>query len=237
MIVILDFGSQFTQLIARRVRELKVFCEILPHTVSLKEVSAKNPAGIILSGGPASVNGGGKSPSCDKEISSGRWPVLGICYGMQLLAHQNGGKVLPARKREFGHAEINVENPGELFKGLSSNLNVWMSHGDEVQNLPQGFVRLAKTSSAMAAIAHPGKNLYGVQFHPEVAHTPQGKQILSNFLFNICHEAADWRMASFIENEVAKIKVQVGTGSAVCGMSGGVDSAVAAVLVNQAIGR
>jgi len=244
MILILDFGSQYTQLIARRVRELKVYCEILPHTISPKEVFNKNPVGIILSGGPASVNGSGKgirnvgAPSCGKEIISGRLPVLGICYGMQLMAHQHGGKVSSAQRREFGRAEISVENSGELFKGLPSNLNVWMSHGDEVQNMPEGFVHLAKTANAqVAAMADPEKKLYGVQFHPEVAHTPQGKQVLSNFLFNICRESPDWRMDSFIESEIKKIKDQVGSDSAVCGMSGGVDSAVASVLVHRAIGQ
>ncbi len=238
MIIILDFGSQFTQLIARRVREQKVYCEILPHTASFKEIASKNPSGIILSGGPASVNGGGKSPSCEDEIVSGKFPVLGICYGLQLLAHKYGANVSPAHKREFGHAEIVVEDSTHLFEGLSKSLNVWMSHGDEVKNIPKGFVRLAKTSNAdVAAIANFDKNLYGVQFHPEVAHTPQGKQIIANFLFNVCKEKASWQMSSFIDREVKSIRELVGQGDAVCGMSGGVDSAVAAVLVNQAIGK
>ena len=238
MIVILDFGSQTTQLIARRVRELKVYCEILPHTASFESIQKKKPSGLILSGGPASVNGSGKSPSCEEKIVGGQIPVLGICYGMQILAHKHGGKVSQAHRREFGRAEITVESGSELFKSLSPNLSVWMSHGDEVQSLPQGFVRLARTAtSEVAAMAHPDKKLYGVQFHPEVAHTPQGKQILSNFLFNVCNESPDWKMSSFIEKEVQNIRAQVGKEKAVCALSGGVDSAVAAVLIHQAIGK
>jgi GMP synthase (glutamine-hydrolysing) len=237
MILILDFGSQTTQLIARRVRELKVFSEILPHNAPFSEIEKKSPRGIILSGGPASVNGSFRSPGCDQKVFSGRVPVLGICYGMQLLAHSLGGKVTGAAKREFGQAEITVEEPSKLFKNLSGKLTVWMSHGDEVQTIPQGFRRLAKTAnSEMAAIADPEKALYGVQFHPEVAHTPQGKEILSNFLFSICGESPDWKMSSFVEREIESVRARVGTEAAVCALSGGVDSAVASLLVHRAIG-
>lgn len=238
MIVILDFGSQYTQLIARRVREQKVYCEILPHTASFGDIAKKNPRGIILSGGPSSVTGGSKSPSCDLEYFSGRYPLLGICYGMQLLAHSCGGKVAKASVREFGHADIFVEQESKLFDKLPQKLSVWMSHGDEVQTLPQGFVQLAKSSNhGMTAIANPDKSLYGVQFHPEVAHTPLGKEILANFLFNICEEKADWKMSAFVQKEIAEIRAQVGKGKAICAMSGGVDSAVGAMLVHEAIGK
>lgn len=238
MIVILDFGSQYTQLIARRVREQKVYCEILPHFAPFDEIAKKNPKGIILSGGPASVDGGSKSPNCDAKIFSGQFPLLGICYGMQLLAHSFGGKVSRAPVREFGHADIFIEESSTLFQNLPEKLSVWMSHGDEVQTLPQGFVRLAKSSNeGMTAIALPEKRLYGVQFHPEVAHTPLGKEILSNFLFKICEEKPEWQMSSFIEKEVNQLRAQVGSQNAICAMSGGVDSAVAAILVHEAIGK
>jgi GMP synthase (glutamine-hydrolysing) len=237
MIVILDFGSQFTQLIARRVREQKVYCEILPHSAPYAEIAAKNPKGIILSGGPASVDAKA-SPNCDAKVFTGGLPVLGICYGMQLLAHSCGGKVTRAPKREFGHADIAVEESSSLFLNLPEKLSVWMSHGDEVTALPQGFTRLAKTANAdIAAMADPKKKLYGVQFHPEVAHTPLGREILSNFLFKICDEKPDWKMSSFVENELKSIRAQVGKGTVICGMSGGVDSAVAATLVFEAIGQ
>ncbi|OGR83185.1 MAG: glutamine-hydrolyzing GMP synthase, partial [Elusimicrobia bacterium RIFCSPHIGHO2_01_FULL_64_10] len=237
MIVVLDFGSQTTQLIARRVREKKVYCEILPHSASWAEIEGRSLKGIILSGGPASVNGRAGSPSCDPGILDGRVPVLGICYGMQLLAHAGGGRVSRAAKREFGRAEIQIERPSELFRGLESRLTVWMSHGDEVQAMPEGFQRLAGTSNAgLAAISHPGKKLYGVQFHPEVAHTPKGPEILSNFIFNVCGESPSWKMSSFVETEVERIRSQVGKDTAVCALSGGVDSAVAAALAHRAIG-
>lgn len=238
MILILDFGSQYTQLIARRVREQKVYCEILPHFVSLSEIEKKNPKGIILSGGPSSVNGGNQSPNCDKKIFSGQYPILGICYGMQLLAHSFGGKVSKATKREFGYADIFVEDKADLFKNLPEKLSVWMSHGDEVQILPEGFVRLAKSSNQVTtAMAHIQKKLYGVQFHPEVAHTPMGKEILSNFLFSVCGEKPEWKMSSFVEKEVQNIRAQIGNQTAVCALSGGVDSAVVSILVHKAIGK
>ncbi len=236
MIVILDFGSQYTQLIARRVREQKIYCEILPHTVPYSQIESREPKGIILSGGPQSVDGDG-SPDCAKEVFSGLQPVLGICYGMQLMAHSLGGQVQRAKKREFGHAEILVEESSSLFKGLPKQISVWMSHGDEVTALPSGFIRLAKSSGAnYSAMCHPQKNLYGVQFHPEVVHTAQGKEILANFLFSVCGELGDWKMSSFIEKEKTEIRQQVGTKKVICALSGGVDSAVAAALVQEAIG-
>jgi GMP synthase (glutamine-hydrolysing) len=237
MIIILDFGSQYTQLIARRVREQKVYCEILPHHEAYAEIQSRRPKGIILSGGPASVNGSAKSPDCDPKVFSGDVPVLGICYGMQLLAHSFGGKVSKATVREFGHADIMVEQRSSLFKNLPEKLSVWMSHGDEVQTLPKHFVCLAKSSNqGMTAIAHAEKKLYGVQFHPEVAHTPLGKEILANFLFKICEEQPEWKMSSFIQDAVSRIQTQVGNGKVVCALSGGVDSAVAAALVHDAVG-
>lgn len=237
MIVILDFGSQTTQLIARRVRELKVYCEIFPYTVSSSEIKAKNPKGIILSGGPASVHGSG-SPSCSKDFFSMGVPILGICYGMQLLAHAFGGKVRGAKVREFGHAKIFVETESPLFQSLPKELSVWMSHGDAVEVLPTGFARLAKSASSLqAAMANLEQKLYGVQFHPEVMHTPQGKDILSNFIFRICDEIGDWEISSFAQREIENIRKIVGNKKVLCALSGGVDSAVVSSLVYQAIGK
>lgn len=237
MIVILDFGSQTTQLIARRIRELKVYCEILPCSVAYSEIEKADPKGIVLSGGPASVNGR-QFPRCDQNVFSGEVPVLGICYGMQILAHAFGGRVAPAKFREFGPAEIFIQDPSALFQNLPEKISVWMSHGDEVRMLPHGFVALAKTQrSEMSAIVHPQKKLYGVQFHPEVSHTSLGKEIFSNFLFRICGEKPEWRMSVFIQREIRNICARVGREKVICALSGGVDSSVASVLVRSAIGK
>jgi GMP synthase (glutamine-hydrolysing) len=235
-IAILDFGSQYTQLIARRVREMNVFSAVLPCTAPLDELRAMRPIGIILSGGPCSVYDS-DAPAADPELLSLGVPILGICYGLQFIVHNLGGKVRSAPKREYGSAEVSVEDgSGQLFAGLPSSLQVWMSHGDEALELPSGFRRIAATSNALAAIEDPGRRIWAVQFHPEVHHTPLGPQILRNFVFSICGAAGDWTPAHFIESTVASIREKVGSGHAICGLSGGVDSSVAAVLVHRAIG-
>ncbi|HEV2214204.1 MAG TPA: glutamine-hydrolyzing GMP synthase [Terracidiphilus sp.] len=235
-ILILDFGSQYTQLIARRVRELNVFSVVLPCTAPLEEMQAVKPIGVILSGGPSSVYDA-DAPAADPGLLSLGVPTLGICYGLQFIVHNLGGKVRSASKREYGHAEVHIEDRAtELFKGLPDSLQVWMSHGDEALELPPGFHRIASTSSALAGIANPQRRTWAVQFHPEVHHTPLGPQLLRNFVFNICGASGDWTPAHFIETTVASIRQKVGTGHVICALSGGVDSSVAAVLVHKAIG-
>lgn len=237
MIVILDFGSQYTQLIARRVREAKVYCEILPFKTSLEEIRKRQPAGLILSGGPSSVYQP-DAPRPDEKIWDLGVPVLGICYGMQLMTEHFGGKVKRADHREYGPAEIEVEYGNGLFTGLDQKLPVWMSHGDAADALPTGFTRLAKSrNSPYAAIARLESKLYGVQFHPEVHHTPSGSQLLKNFILNVCKVKPDWTMESFVQSQVKAIRDQVGKGHVICAMSGGVDSSVAALLVDKAIGK
>jgi GMP synthase (glutamine-hydrolysing) len=238
LILILDFGSQYTQLIARRVREQGVYCEIHPFHLSAEEISAKNPKGVILSGGPSSVTDeDAPRVSADfyKKINV---PILGICYGMQLVAIDLGGHSEPAMRREYGHAQLKViGGHSELFEGLPFEMDVWMSHGDHVTSLPNGFNTTATTGDVITAIENDERGIYCVQFHPEVSHTPQGKEVLRNFLFNVCKCAGDWTPAQFIEEEVTAIRSTVGeTDKVVCGLSGGVDSTVAAVLVHEAIG-
>lgn len=234
-VIILDFGGQYTQLIARRVRELGVYCEIVPFNIKPEELRKKNPRGLILSGGPSSVYEEG-APHPDREIIEMGVPVLGICYGVQLLAYFLGGQVSPSSRREYGHADIKVISSTKLLAGLPSEIKAWMSHGDQVSQPPSGFTITAETDAAIGAVEDDSRNLYGVQFHPEVAHTPFGKDILRNFLVNICNLRCDWTMASFIETTVEEIRRRVGAGRAVCGLSGGVDSSVAAALVARAIG-
>jgi GMP synthase (glutamine-hydrolysing) len=235
-IVVLDFGSQYTQLIARRIREQNVFSVVLPCTASLEEVQKHNPAGIILSGGPCSVYDADAPPADDRVLHLGV-PVLGICYGLQFMAHKLGGKVVPGEKREYGHAKVDLLNAGStLFKGLQGPLSVWMSHGDKAEQLPPGFELIAKSENAVAAIQNPAKKYWAVQFHPEVHHTPKGTAILRNFTFEICGLSPNWTPQRFIDETVTRIREQVGEGRAICGLSGGVDSSVAAVLVNRAIG-
>jgi GMP synthase (glutamine-hydrolysing) len=235
-VIILDFGGQYTQLIARRVRELGVYSEIVPFNISPEELRRKDPRGIILSGGPSSVYEEG-APHPDRTIIEMGIPVLGICYGVQLMAYFLGGEVKPSQRREYGSAEIEHRGAGVLLAGLPSPLSVWMSHGDHVSQPPAGFAITAQTDAAIGAVEDPSRNLYGVQFHPEVAHTPRGKDILRNFLVNVCHLRCDWTMASFMETTVEEIRRRVGDGHAVCGLSGGVDSSVAAALVAEAIGK
>lgn len=237
-IIILDFGSQYTQLIARRIREAGVYCEILPFYTPAAEIHSYQPRGLILSGGPSSVYDE-NAPKSEKDLINGMsCPVLGICYGLQLMAYELGGEVKPSKSREYGYARLNVLN-GEtrLFLGLPKELDVWLSHGDHVTRLPEGFQVTAKTADAVNAFENPAASMYGVQFHPEVAHTPLGAQILRNFLFEICHCRGDWSPAAAIDEQVARIREMVAPDDQViCGLSGGVDSSVAAALVHRAIG-
>ena len=235
-IVILDFGSQYTQLIARRIRELNVFSVVLPCTAPLAEIQALHPIGVILSGGPSSVYDA-DAPAADPKLLELGPPVLGICYGLQFIVHHLGGKVRPAEKREYGHAEVSIEDrTTPLFAGLPPTLQVWMSHGDEALELPSGFHRSAVTSNALAGIVNEQRRIWAVQFHPEVHHTPLGPQLLKNFVFGICGARGDWTPAHFIESTVAQIREKVGKDHVICGLSGGVDSSVAAMLVHKAIG-
>ena len=234
-IVILDFGSQYTQLIARRIREQNVFSVVLPCTAPYESIQQLNPAGIILSGGPSSVYDA-DAPPADARVLAMGVPVLGICYGLHFILHELGGKVRSADRREYGHAEVEVVLPTALFEGLPTLLPVWMSHGDEALELPEGFLLTAKTSNAVAGIANESRRIWAVQFHPEVHHTRHGKELLRNFLFGICKVAPDWTPEHFIQTTVDRIRAQVGDGHAICGLSGGVDSSVAAVLVDRAIG-
>ena len=238
LILILDFGSQYTQLIARRVREQGVYCEIVPFHFALEKILAKNPKGVILSGGPNSVYEADAPQVSDGFYDQINAPVLGICYGMQLLAKDLHGAVSPSDKREYGHAKLQVlSGETELFQGLPFELDVWMSHGDHVTTLPEGFHQTATTGEVVTAIENDERKIYAVQFHPEVSHTPLGKEVLRNFLFNICSCKGDWTSKQFIAEEVEKIRAIVGENdNVVCGLSGGVDSTVAAVLMQQAIG-
>ncbi|PIE35710.1 glutamine-hydrolyzing GMP synthase [candidate division KSB3 bacterium] len=237
-IVVLDFGSQYSQLIARRVRDLEVYCEMLPYNVPAERIEALNPAGVILSGGPASVYAEGAPHLPDIVLKMGR-PILGICYGMQLLAYHFGGKVAPGLRREYGQADLSViRKDSPLFSDLPScELSVWMSHGDKVTDLPQGFEALAVSPSAEhAAIGHRDHKLYGLQFHPEVTHTPQGKEILHAFVYGVCRCSGGWTPENFIGESIERIREEVGQGRVICGLSGGVDSSVAAALLHRAIG-
>ncbi len=235
-IVILDFGSQYTQLIARRVRELHVYSEILPHDATRAEIERLNPRGIILSGGPASVYDEG-APALPDFLLDLNVPLLGICYGMQLLARKLGGRVEKSATREYGHATIQVDHATPLFVDLPNSLSVWMSHGDQITALPDGFIALAHSDACrFAAMADPARKIYALQFHPEVAHTPQGNDILRHFLFDVCGCAGDWTPAAFIASSINKIRARVGAGRVLCALSGGVDSTVVATLVGRAIG-
>ena len=235
-IVVLDFGAQYSQLIARRIREQRVFSVVLPCTASVDEIRSYSPAGIVLSGGPSSVYDQ-DAPVTDDRVFALGLPVLGICYGLQLMAHKLGGKVRASEKREYGHAVVQVLNGSRLFRELPSEMSVWMSHGDEALELPPGFKLVARTqNAAVAAIEDPKRNLYAVQFHPEVHHTRQGTEILKNFIFGICQARPDWTSQHFVDGTVASIRRTVGEGRAICALSGGVDSSVAATLVHRAIG-
>jgi len=237
-IVVLDFGAQYSQLIARRIREQNVFSVVLPCTASLDEINSYSPAGIVLSGGPSSVYDADAPPADERVLHLGL-PVLGICYGLQFMVYKLGGKVRAADKREYGHAQVELlrsANDAPLFKGLQGPLTVWMSHGDEAMELPPGFELIGRTSNAVAAIQNPAQKYYAVQFHPEVHHTPQGTEILRNFVFEICGLKPNWTAQSFIEETITGVRQTVGKGRVICGLSGGVDSSVAAELVHRAIG-
>jgi GMP synthase (glutamine-hydrolysing) len=234
-IVVLDFGAQYSQLIARRIREQKVFSVVLPFNATLQEIRSYAPVGIILSGGPSSVYDN-DAPLADKSIFDLGIPVLGICYGLQFMVYALGGKVRSAAKREYGHAKVAIQHSdSQLFRGLPAELSVWMSHGDEADELPSGFRLTAKTPNAVAAIENAERKMWAVQFHPEVHHTPLGSDILHNFALNICGAKPSWTPQHFIDATVAQVKQQVGSGRAICALSGGVDSSVAAVLVDRAL--
>ena len=234
-IVVLDFGGQYTQLIARRIREQQVFSAILPCTAPIEEIRAQEPAGIVLSGGPSSVYDP-DAPLCDPKTLDLGVPMLGICYGMQWLTRALGGKVERAERREYGPAELNIGRDSKLFAGLPAQLKIWNSHGDHVSGLPEGFHITARTNNAVAAIENPAKQYYGVEFHPEVNHTDRGTEILNNFVFGICGARPDWNRAGFIAEMVESIRTRAAGARAICALSGGVDSTVAAALVDKAIG-
>jgi GMP synthase (glutamine-hydrolysing) len=237
-IIILDFGSQYTQLIARRIRELHIYSTIVHYNISAETLAAQAPTGIILSGGPSSVYAE-DSPKCDPALFDLGIPVLGICYGLQLTVHSLGGRVDPGQRREYGLANLEIVDHHDLFATVPTEIPVWMSHGDKAQGLPEGFHVLAKTANAeFAAVANPDRKIYGLQFHPEVAHTPDGMDILRNFACRICGCEGEWTMESFIERSIREIQERVGDdGEVVLGLSGGVDSSVAAALIHRAIGQ
>lgn len=238
-ILILDFGSQYTQLIARRVREAQVYCEIHPFNLSLEKIKDFDPRGIILSGGPSSIYDK-DAPMADRSVVDMQVPILGICYGMQYITHHLGGVVARAEDREYGSATITIRDDRNLFHGLGVDNEemVWMSHGDRIDQIPEGFTILADTkNSPVAAMVHASKNIYGVQFHPEVAHTPHGIRILKNFLFRICSCEPLWTMSSFAERTIKDLREKIGSERVVCGISGGVDSTITAVLLHHAVGK
>jgi GMP synthase (glutamine-hydrolysing) len=238
-IIILDFGGQYTQLIARRVREAGVYCEILPFNTPIERITARHPKGVILSGSPSSVYQEDAPKPSANLLEAINCPLLGICYGLQVIAFDMGGEVKPSASREFGYARLRIlEQASPLFKGLPSEMDVWMSHGDHVTTVPAGFRVTALTNDALNAIEDESRGIFGVQFHPEVAHTPLGAQVLRNFLFSICGCHGDWSPAAVIQEQVAQIRKHLGpTGRAISGLSGGVDSTVASALVHQAIGE
>jgi len=236
-IIVLDFGSQYTQLIARRLRELSVYSEIWPPDTPADKIRARKPAGIILSGGPKSVSDAG-APRCDAAVFDVGAPVLGICYGMQLMAHMLGGVVSPASQREYGHATVTLSPEAVLFKDVPSQVRVWASHGDFVAAAPAGFaVRATSANAPVAAMDDMSRSLYALLFHPEVVHTEHGLEILRNFAYGVCGCTGDWTMASFVEEATDRIRAQVGSGKVVCALSGGVDSTVAALILHRAIGH
>ena len=235
-VLILDFGSQFTQLIARRLREQRVYCEVHPFSMPAEEIRRRAPIGVILSGGPQSVYDAG-APHAERALLELGIPVLGICYGMQLVAHLLDGKVEHAERREYGRAAVEVTEKGLLFAGLESEETVWMSHGDHVTRLPGGFTQTARTSNAaVVGMEDRGRRIYGIQFHPEVSHTVHGAAVLHNFLFKACGAVGDWTMASYLDEAATTIRERTRGEKVLCGISGGVDSAVTAALLKRAIG-
>ena len=236
-ILVLDFGSQYTQLIARRVRESKVYSEILPWDIAEDKIRNLNPKGIILSGGPNSVTESftPRAPQCVFDL---KVPILGICYGMQTIAEQMGGQVMSVDQKEFGHSELKIINESILFKNLDKKINVWMSHGDQVQDLPDNYNLIASTKTApIAAMEHKNLPIYAIQFHPEVTHTENGQNILNNFIFDICQSKNEWRIENLISQRIEEIKEKVKKDKVLLGLSGGVDSSVTAALLHKAIGK
>ena len=237
LVLVLDFGGQYNQLIARRVRECNVYCEVHPYNLSVEKIREMNPKGIIFTGGPNSVYGE-NSPLCDKAVFELGIPVLGICYGSQLMSHVLGGKVATAPVSEYGKTEVAVDVESKLFEGVAASTICWMSHTDYIERAPEGFKIIGHTPVCpVAAMECEEKNLYAVQFHPEVMHTQEGTKMLSNFVYNICNCSGDWKMDSFVEKTIEEIREKVGNGKALCALSGGVDSSVAAVLLSKAIGK
>lgn len=237
LVLVIDFGGQYNQLIARRVRECNVYCEVHPHNLSIDKIKEMNPKGIIFTGGPNSVYGE-DSPLCDKAIFELGIPVLGICYGSQLMAHMLGGSVATAPVSEYGKTEVAVDSNSKLFNGVSETTICWMSHTDYIEKAPEDFKVVAHTPVCpVAAMECEEKNLYAVQFHPEVMHTQEGTKMLSNFVYNVCGCAGDWKMDSFVEKTIEEIREKVGDGKVLCALSGGVDSSVAAVLLSKAVGK
>jgi len=235
-VVVVDFGSQYSMLIARRVRECNVYCELVPYDAPWERVRELNPRGFILSGGPASVYEPG-APAAPAYVFESGLPVLGICYGMQLIAHQLGGQVAPADRREYGHAILHQgDTPSPIFDGLPSSMPVWMSHGDHIVQMPPGFRALAYSENSPVAVMGNDRGIIGLQFHPEVIHTPQGKEIVRNFLYEVCGCRGDWTPGNFVAESVERIREEVGGGKVIVALSGGVDSAVAAALVHRAVG-
>jgi len=234
-VVVMDFGSQYTMLIARRVRECQVYCEIMPYDTPWEKIALLNPKGFILSGGPAGVYEEG-APLAPSYVFEAGVPVLGICYGLHCMAHQLGGRVMPGTKREYGHASLNKSQDSPLFDYIPFSLSVWMSHGDKVEEVPPGFTVLAYTDNCPIAVIGNDRGMFGLQFHPEVVHTQEGMTILKNFLFNVCGCTGTWTTTNFIDESIRNIKLQVGDGKVVCALSGGVDSSVAATLIHQAVG-
>ena len=237
LILILDFGGQYNQLIARRVRECNVYSEVVPYNISIEKIKEKNPKGIIFTGGPASVYGE-DSPKCSEEIFNLGIPVLGICYGMQLMAHTLGGKVTSANTREYGETNVNLDNTSPLFQGFNNTNIFLMSHTDYVEKVPDGFKKIADTPVCpIAGMENSERKLYGIQFHPEVNNSKNGIQVIKNFLYNVCKCSGDWVMSSFVEDSIKSLKEKIGDKKALCALSGGVDSSVAAVLLSKAIGK
>jgi len=237
IVIVLDFGGQYNQLIARRIRELDVYCEIIPYNVSIDRIKELNPKGIIFTGGPATILDD-NAPMCDREIFELGIPILGICYGMQLISHILNGSITKAEKREYGKVDISFCSDGKLFKDIHGDTTCWMSHTYHVTRLPEGFIGTAVTKSCeIAAFENTKRNLYGVQFHPEVVHTPKGREVLSNFLYNICKVSGDWVMSAFAEDSIKMLKEKINGKKVLCALSGGVDSSVAAVLIHKAVGK
>ncbi len=237
LVIVMDFGGQYNQLIARRVRECGVYAEVHPYTLSLEKIRELKPKGLIFTGGPNSVYGE-DSPRCPLDVLKEGIPILGICYGSQLMAYLLGGRVETAAVSEYGHTEVTVDTSDALFEGVSEKTVAWMSHTDAITKVPEGFRVTAQTSVCpVAAMSCPEKKLYATQFHPEVMHTPEGKQMLSNFVFRVCGCKGDWQMSSFVETTIANLRERIGGGKVLCALSGGVDSSVAAVLLSRAVGR